>query len=423
MQTVIPTSNAQRAEYLTYYERNRKRTREILDLPEPEAYYDRPIPLRHPFVFYDGHIPDFSFVVLARNALGAVSIDEGLERLFQRGIDPDDTATAAQLTPASWPSRDEVNAFTRECDRRVIEALRTAQLDDPNNAHLVHSEAVHNILEHELMHQETLLYIVHQLPLARKRRLAFTHEDRAVSPAGRVRIEAGIATLGTRREEGFGWDNEFETQAVPVDAFEIDVDSVTNGEYLAFVERGGGEPAPFWERHDGAWQLRTQFDLIPLPKSWPVYVTQQQATAYAAWRGLRLPTEPEYHRAAFGTPAGEERAFPWGDEAPDATRGNFDFARFDPVPVGSYPRGASAWGVNDLIGNGWEWTATEFGPLPGFRPMTTYPVYSADFFDGKHFVIKGASPVTDRRLVRRSLRNWFRADYPYLYAKFRCVAG
>jgi len=77
--------------------------------------------------------------------------------------------------------------------------------------------------------------------------------------------------------------------------------------------------------------------------------------------------------------------------------------------------------VHDLIGNGWEWTATPFGPLPGFAPMVTYPQYSADFFDNLHFVVKGGSPVTSRELVRRSLRNWYRSAYPFIYAKFRCA--
>jgi len=91
------------------------------------------------------------------------------------------------------------------------------------------------------------------------------------------------------------------------------------------------------------------------------------------------------------------------------------------VPAGSYPAGASAWGVHDLVGNGWEWTSTVFGPLPGFAPMKTYPPYSSDFFDGQHYVMKGASAVTARELIRRSLRNWFRPNYPYVYAKFRTV--
>jgi formylglycine-generating enzyme required for sulfatase activity len=89
--------------------------------------------------------------------------------------------------------------------------------------------------------------------------------------------------------------------------------------------------------------------------------------------------------------------------------------------VGSFPAGASAWGVEDLVGNGWEWTSTPFAPFDGFAPMASYPVYSTDFFDDQHFVLKGASPVTDDLLVRRSFRNWFRPIYPYVYASFRCV--
>lgn len=130
-------------------------------------------------------------------------------------------------------------------------------------------------------------------------------------------------------------------------------------------------------------------------------------------------SEAEYHRAAFGTPSGVERPLPWGDEAPNPLHGNFDFERFDPEPVDAHPAGTSAWGIHQLIGNGWEWTSTPFAPFEGFEPMASYPQYSADFFDGKHFVMKGASPVTARELVRRSLRNWFYGDYPYMYAKFR----
>jgi len=109
-------------------------------------------------------------------------------------------------------------------------------------------------------------------------------------------------------------------------------------------------------------------------------------------------------------------------DAPDAARGNFDFTGWEPVPAGSRPAGASAWGVHDLVGNGWEWTATAFGPFPGFEPMVSYPEYSADFFDGQHYVMKGASPATARELVRRSFRNWFRPNYPYVYATFRTVS-
>ena len=112
-----------------------------------------------------------------------------------------------------------------------------------------------------------------------------------------------------------------------VPAFEIDVNNVTNGDYLAFVRDGGSVPS-FWIERDGAYKLLGQFSELPLPLTWPAYVTQAQARAYAAWRGARLPTEAEYHRAAFGTPSGLERDFPWGDEQPTSKHGNFDFPPF-----------------------------------------------------------------------------------------------
>jgi formylglycine-generating enzyme required for sulfatase activity len=171
------------------------------------------------------------------------------------------------------------------------------------------------------------------------------------------------------------------------------------------------------------------FEPIPLPLDWPVYVSQAEAAAFARWKNRRLLTEAEFHRAAYGTPSGVERAYPWGDGLPAGQgdtrqlRGNFDFVHFDPVPVGSYPAGASAWGVHDLVGNGWEWTSTVFAPFPGFEPMASYPEYSADFFDGQHYVMKGASPATAQALIRRSFRNWFRPNYPYVYASFRTVSS
>ena len=161
---------------------------------------------------------------------------------------------------------------------------------------------------------------------------------------------------------------------------------------------------------------------MPLPLAWPVYVSHAEARAPTplarAAPADRSGVSSRRIRHARRESSG---AFPWGEAPPDATRGHFDFAGYDPVPVGSRPVGASAWGVEDLVGNGWEWTSTMFEPFPGFEPMPAYPEYSADFFDGQHYVLKGASPVTARELLRRSFRNWFRPTYPYVYATFRTV--
>lgn len=162
------------------------------------------------------------------------------------------------------------------------------------------------------------------------------------------------------------------------------------------------------------------FDRFPLPLGWPTYVSHAEASAFARWRGTRLPTEAEFQRAAFGSSDGE-RVHPWGDAVPSPAHGVFDISSWDPEPAGAHPQGASAFGVEDLVGNGWEWTSSTFAPFPGFRPMPSYPEYSADFFDGEHFVMKGASPATARELLRPTFRNWFRPRYPYVYATFRCA--
>ena len=414
----IPTP-LDRAGLVAWYNANRARSASIFGLIDPAGFYEAPIPLRHPFVFYVGHLPAFSFLTLVRDALRRPSIDRPLEDLFNRGIDPDSLAAAEEHRRKAWPSLEAVADFARRCDEAVIDALLHAKLDDPGVPNLVRAQAAYNILEHEEMHHETLLYIVHQLPEGSNR--APLPEVRDVMPPPRepVAIAAGTATLGARRDGiAFGWDNEFEETQVAVGAFGVDVYDVTNERYRAFVDAGGPVP-PFWVERDGAWGLRVLGGVIPLPASWPVYCSNDQAAQFAAWSGARLMTEAEYHRAAYGTPAGEERAQPWGTADAGPTRGNFDLRRFDPEPAGSYPAGASAWGVFDLVGNGWEWTSTPFAPFPGFAPMASYPLYSADFFDGEHFVIKGASPVTSRHFVRRSFRNWYRRGYPYMYATFR----
>jgi formylglycine-generating enzyme required for sulfatase activity len=416
--TLSPTA-LDRAALAAWYRSNRARSATLFGCIDPDVYYDAPIPLRHPFVFYEGHFPAFSFITLLRNGLGEASIDRRLEDLFNRGIDPDSIDAARTHRRSDWPSRREVRAFAEACDERVLAALAHARLDDPANPQLERGLAAYTILEHEEMHHETLLYIVHRLPAERKRFAPSDHRDTPVPKCDPVAIPAGRATLGVRRDTiPFGWDNEFAEYEQEVAAFGCDVYDVTNGDYLAYVRAGGSKP-PFWVEGSDGWELRTLRETIPLPLSWPVYCSNAQAAAFAAWSGARLLTEAEFHRAAYGTPSGVERHQPWGGQAAEPARGNFDFRRFDPEPIGSSPQGASAWGIHDLVGNGWEWTSTPFGPFPGFEPMASYLPYSADFFDGEHFVMKGASPVTSRNLVRRSFRNWYRREYPYMYATFR----
>ena len=455
--STAPALNRERL--LERFTRIRARTRAMFDLLDDSAYYARPIPLRNPIVFYEGHLPAFAVNTLIRRGLGRPGIDAHLERIFERGIDPESEANAIARGDPAWPSRDAVRAYADEADRVIGDALASADLDRDDRPLLRRAQAVWAVLEHEEMHQETLAYIWHELPLSAKRKPALystvpPRAARAIESGARVHIPAGLATLGTdEAAEPFAWDNELPMHQVGVEAFEIDVHNVTNGDYLAFVEAGGYRDPRWWRDEDwawvqqggrthphfwtkglprhsreaaeaGAWLWRAMFEHVPLPLDWPVYVTWAEANAYARWRGGRLMTEPEYHRAAFGRDQGSGIGDPGSlIPAPNRAPANFDFRRWDPEPVGVSPAAASAFGVHDLVGNGWEWTSTPFGPFEGFAPMVSYPEYSADFFDGQHLVLKGASPFTARALVRRGFRNWFRPRYEYVYASFRCVTS
>jgi iron(II)-dependent oxidoreductase len=365
-------------------ERARRLSDRVFEQLRPEAWLDRPIPERNRLIFYLGHLEAFDWNLLGREATGH-ALDAALDPLFAFGIDPP-PGEPPQDQPGDWPALERVRGYVRAVRSRL-----DALLD-----HLP-APATDMAIEHRLMHVETLIYLLHALPY--ERRLVSPAPASAPRPAPeprRVEIPAGTATLGAPLGGGFGWDNEFDEHSVRVDAFEVDAHKVTNARYLEFVERGGGEPSPFWTRAKEGWRWRGYDAEIALPLDHPVYVTWEQADAFARWAGGALPTEPQFHRYAYGTTDGRESA---------------------------HPSRVTAFRVFQTVGNGWEWTRTPFAPFPGFATDPAYPGYSADFFDGRHYVLKGASPATDRELIRRSFRNWFRPHYRHAYTAFRVVGA
>ena len=170
--------------------------------------------------------------------------------------------------------------------------------------------------------------MLQRLPLERKLRPAWLppYVLGPGRPAGPVEIPAGLATLGARFDElPFGWNNEFS-------ALEVHVPAFSRGRHrgdqrpVPGLRRGRGLPArrpvdrrglgvaghdavehpAVWELVDGAWVYRTLFDRLPLDQvaDWPVYVSLAEARAFARWRGGRLPSEAEFHRAASGPAKG-----------------------------------------------------------------------------------------------------------------------
>jgi ergothioneine biosynthesis protein EgtB len=419
----------------------------IVPLPEMLA---KPIVWRHPFIFYVGHLPAFSWNQICGEILRWKSFNPTFDDLFCRGIDPDvDTGECHWHpdVPDHWPSLRQTVDYRDKVRAAVLDSLEVLEDSRWGDLMAQGGRVFYMVLEHEYMHQETLLYMMGQMALAKKFPLNYLrrYSFHSIRRAETISIPAGKARLGSRFEDlNFGWDNEFDEITVNVPPFHMESLPVTNGQFLEFVDSGGYQNECHWRPEDwrwkeleqknhptcwlkqgGDWDYRAMFDQFPLTQvyAWPVYVSLAEARAYAHWRGKRLPTEAEFHRAAYYGPDGRESDYPWGDAVPSQRHGNFDFVNWSPLPAGSNPAGDSRWGVAELVGNGWELTDTPFAPHPGFTPyMTSYPDYSQDFFDGKHFVLKGASWATDAALLRSSFRNWYQAHYPYVFAKFRCVS-
>jgi iron(II)-dependent oxidoreductase len=428
----------------------RRRTDDLFAVVKPDSLYERPIAERHRIIFYIGHLEAFDWNLFHERVLGFRSFCPEFDRLFAFGIDPVGGGLPTDQ-PADWPALTAVREYVKKTRDILDEKLADALTDSvpPAADGFPLSTLLNAAIEHRLMHAETLAYMLHQLPLDRKLPQRDSTNITAPLLAHRsIEIPAGPVTLGLPREGGlFGWDNEFEAHQVHVPAFAIDQYEVTNQQYLEFMVAGGYEtralwgddnkdwdwkcerqishPA-FWKREGDDWLYRTMFDDIPLPLNWPVYVSQAEAKAYARWAGKSLPTEAEWQRAAYGTSQGpshgDARAYPWGEDEPAEQFGNFNFARWSPAPVNAFPQGRSAFGVEGMLGNGWEWTSTEFAPFPGFEPFPFYRGYSADFFDGKHFVLKGGSARTAACMLRRTFRNWFQSHYQFAYTGFRCVS-
>ncbi len=351
----------------------------------PGALLERPIPDRHRLLFYLGHLEAFDWNLICRRGFDEPSFHPPFDQLFEFGIDPA-PGPLPQDSTSDWPSEAEVRQYNSRA-RNIIDH-RLAYAPRP---------IVEAAIEHRLMHAETLAYLFHNLPHDAK--LSRIHHPAAANESidnPLVPTAAGATFLGKADDGTFGWDNEFSRHLVEVPAFQASQYKVTNGEYLEFVN-AGAPPPHFWLLEQGEWLYRGMFENFPLPLNAPVYVTQQEAAAYAAWAHRSLLTEAQFHRLA---------------DLDHTKHGNHSFAHWDPIPV-DQP------GTSPLIGNGWEWTRTSFAPFPGFAPLDFYPVYSANFFDGQHYVLKGASPRTAACFLRPSFRNWFRPDYPYAYATFR----
>lgn len=437
-----------------------------------DSLLDQPIGLRQPYLFYLGHCAAFTDIKLLQLAGDHAAF---YRAHFERGIDPDiddpSQCHSHSALPDRWPSPAALRAYEDE----VCAAASARLVARAGSSGGGYSRDELMCIEHSAMHFETLLYMrAEQLRVdataapatstapGTDRRRAAAQYAAAQAAAGqaaqqrRVSIPGGTVALGAGEDATFAWDNESPPSVVEVPAFELDSLAVTNARFLAFVEAGGYKDERWWCSSDAmAWAARQRHPLrwlatgggggkaawrlhLPLggtasweqAQHWPAHVTHAEAEAFCAWRGggARLMSEAEYDRLfeaaatkarAGGASAVEASAA--GCHLRSASRGNNGMECGGvPTPVGARDDAPAAdIPVFDLVGNGWEWTGSIFAPYDNFTPMPSYPEYSADFFDGKHPVCRGASMLTPRHAIRHSLRNFYQRRYQHVVAKFR----
>ncbi|HEY6462545.1 MAG TPA: selenoneine synthase SenA [Polyangiaceae bacterium] len=405
----------------------RARTLELVSDLDDTQWKGPRLAIVNPMLWEVGHLGWFQEHWTLRRG-GAPPLRAGVDALYDSARVAHDTRWELPL-----PSRAETLAYLADVLARSLDAFRPEQ----PYFHLL-------ALFHEDMHGEALTYTRQTLAYPSPR-----FANRAMPPApeagplpGDVEVPAARMLLGASPDEPaparFVFDNEKWAHAVDVGAFRIARAAVTNEEYARFVDAGGYEDRRFWsdagrswrtrtgatcpvywERAAGGWQVREYDRTEPLRPHHPIiHVSWFEAEAYCAWAGRRLPTEAEWELAA-STPA--RRTFPWGEEPPSALHANLGGRQGGPVDVACFPEGDSAYGCRQMIGNVWEWTASDFGPFPGFV-VDPYREYSEPWFASPHKVLRGGCWATRGRLLRNTWRNFYPPDRRDVLAGFRTVA-
>jgi iron(II)-dependent oxidoreductase len=414
----------------------RQRTRWLLDEVSDQNLYRQHDPIMSPLVWDYGHIGNYEELWLLEKAFGKGLSDRALYDIYDASLHPREERPSLDLL-----DREGANRYLDAVRAAVLEGLEAADLE--GGGPLLKGGFVYRmVLQHECQHNETMLQTLQLMKGEGYGPIAALELPEGNPTDEMVRIPGGAFVMGTD-DRAWALDNERPAYEVEVGSFYLDKTPVTNRAYLEFVEDVGYERAELWEPEGWAW-IEEQRISAPRhwyqrePHSWwtqrfgfdeplrmdapVVHVSFYEADAYARWAGKRLPTEAEWEKAASWDPvSGTKRLFPWGDEPPTPKRANLDQLAFGPADTGAYPAGASAYGALGMIGDVWEWTASDFEPYPGFGSFP-YREYSEVFFGPDYKALRGGSWATRPYAIRNTFRNW---DYPIrrqLFCGFRCAS-
>jgi gamma-glutamyl hercynylcysteine S-oxide synthase len=427
----------------------RARTLELIDDLSDEQMVGPRLEIVNPLRWEVGHVAWFQEFWVLRHFRGRPPILEQGDGLYDSARIAHDTRWDLPL-----PSKAETTAYMGRVLERVLEESPqpSCAVDGRDQAYFLRLALFHEYMHAEAITytRQTLAYAPPRLSVAQAAKSATPGNGLSARPTARgdVRVPGGVFMLGSTPGNGFVFDNEEWAHPLEVKPFAIARTQVTNGEFADFVadngylrrelwsEAGwnwrssaGAEHPVYWRAEGGGRWLRRNFNTwVALEERLPVlHVNWYEAEAYCRWAGRRLPTEAEWELAASAEPAadgralnGRKRRYSWGDDLPEPTYANLDWRHMAPIDVDALPAGDSAFGCRQMIGNTWEWTASNFEPYPGFRPGP-YKEYSAPWF-GTHKVLRGGCWTTRSGLIRNSYRNYYTPDRRDVWAGFRTCA-
>lgn len=416
------------------YKRVRARTMDIVAPLEIEDYVIQTAEFMSPPRWHIGHTSWFFETVLHAHKPGYKVYSEDF--LFYFNSYYEGFGARIERPKRGTKSRPTVResvAYRNHIDEQMLSFLQSA---DDEVLKLVRLG-----LEHEMQHQELLVYDIKHLLCDQFQPKMKPLPKPRVKVEGMAEVEGGLFSLGFEGE-GFSWDNEKPAHQVFLQDFQIDRGLVTNGQFLEFMRDGGYQnfrwwfsegwetvkqehwQAPlYWELHDSEWMIRdfTGLHSVDTRADEPVsHVSYYEASAFAKWAGKRLPTEAEWEKAAcYDAERKVKRRFPWGDTDPDSGNTNlFENGFWSVSPVGAFPDGSNPYGCQQMIGDVWEWTTSDYVPFPGFK--TEFDEYNDKWFVNQK-VLRGGSFATPRSHIRTTYRNFFHAHERWMISGFRCA--
>ena len=394
------------------------------------------LPIVNPVLWEIGHVGWFHEYWTLRHAHGDAPLLERGDRLWNSS-----TVAHATRWDLDLPDRNGVFGYMTDVLERQVDRL-AGEVEAPARYFYELS------IRHEDMHVEALAYTRQTLGYPRPEGLGDPPARGAGAWPGDVDVPGGRWRLGSTPADGFVFDNEKWAHEVEVAPFRIAKAPVTNAEFAAFIdaggyrrrefwsaagwdwrERAGAERPVYWLANDGGnWTWRRYRKVEPLAAHAPVmFVNWYEAEAWCRWAKRRLPTEAEWEVAAVGEGttdgsrlAERKRRWPWGDATPMPEHANLGLDCDGALDVAACAAGDSAFGCRQMIGNVWEWTASDFVPFPGFA-ADPYEDYSQPWFNTRK-VLRGGAFATSARIARPGYRNFFTPERNDVIAGFRTCA-